>query len=163
MNFFKRKEDASLRASVPQNKTLYGVEIRKVPIGKYLDIIEKNENLPAVLLEKLFPGKGLQDIIDFFITVNTEDLSALLSKSLMVLPGELLHLLSDLYGIEERRLFDIDCENPLTPYELTEIIKAFWELNDMTGFFKTVLSLIPAPTARETGSSGFSPSESASE
>ena len=160
---FNAKTDKSFRTSVPKSKTLYGVEIKKVPIGRYLDVLEGNEGLPAELLEKLFPGKDIQNVLDFFIRLDKDGLSEFLSRALTVLPRELLRLLSELYDIDEGRLLDSRCADPITPFELTEIIKSFWELNDMSAFFKTVLAVIPGLTARKTGSSGLSQSESVSE
>ena len=47
--------DKSVKMSAPKSYILYGVKIRKLPVGKYVQVMEAVNNLPAILLDDIFP------------------------------------------------------------------------------------------------------------
>ena len=154
--FFKK--DKSIHMSIPKSYELYGVTIRKLPIAKYIAVLREVNDLPSLLLGELFPeGSNLNDSLERLQNLDRSTTLALIGRLLKIVPEEFCKVLSQLLDISEERLLDVNCENPLSLSELTEIIEAFWKVNDMSDFLMTVQSLSrrAAPT-RSKANTGFS-------
>lgn len=152
------KKDKSIHMSIPKSYSLYGVTIRKLPIAKYIAVLREVNDLPSLLLGELFPeGSNLNDSLERLQNLDRSTTLALIGRLLKIVPEEFCKVLSQLLDISEERLLDVDCENPLSLSELTEIIEAFWKVNDMSDFLMTVQSLSrrAAPT-RSKANTGFS-------
>lgn len=144
--------------SVPKSYKLYGVTICKLPIAKYIAVLREVNDLPSLLLGDLLPEGG--NLSELLIQLQTFDRTAtinLISRLLKVVPEEFCKILSHLLNIPEERLLDVNCQNPLSLSELTEIIQAFWKINDMSDFLTTVRSLTKKATlTRSTTNIGSS-------
>lgn len=147
----KKHKDKSLKISAPKEKTLYGVKIRKLPIAKYIRFLQTAEELPQLLVGKMFPNEDIMGIAQFLRDLDREKLPELLTKLMAVVPNELMSLLSELLDIPLERLTE-DIPEALSLSELLEIILEFWELNDMSGFFVTARQLAGKMKAATTGS-----------
>lgn len=161
-----KKRDKSIDMSVPKSYELYGVTVHKLPIAKYLAVLREITNLPADLVEKIYPeAKNFGEILDKLVVLDKQETAQLVGKLLTVVPVELCTVISNLLDIPQERLMDEQCENPLSLNELTEIIMAFWEINDMSDFLTTVSSLKARTRSQKmnTGSSDGSPAPKASE
>ncbi len=146
------KKDKSLKISAPKEKILYGVKIRKLPIAKYIKLLQTAEELPKLLVEKVFPNADIMSMAQYLKTLDREKLPDLIAKLLTVLPTELMELLSELLDIPLERLTE-DIPEALSLTELAEIVLAFWELNDMSGFFVIARRLAGKVKAVTIGSS----------
>lgn len=156
MGLFQNKSAAM---SLPKNKKVHGIEIKKVPVGKYIAAMREMEELPSIIIHELFPGKSVADILMNFSNADEEFATALLGKLLIVLPEKLLEALCSIVDIDMSAVI-----NQLTPKELLDILREFWKVNEMTDFFKSVSELIKKklPT-QNIGSSDGSLSQKASE
>ena len=150
------KNNKSLNISAPKEITLYGVKIRKLPIGQYIKVMRAIDELPQLLVEKVMPEKSAGDLFSAMKNIDKDSLVFLVGKLLTVVPEELMKLISELLDIPLERLLGTD-ENALGLSELTEILLAFWEANDMTDFFAHAQRLAKAVT-QSTGFSAGSPS-----
>lgn len=161
-----KKKDKSLELTVPKTYELYGVTIRKLPVGKYVEYLKKSEDLPYILLSKVFPDvQDFSQLLDQLLSLDRTAMLKVLGKLLTTAPEQLCLLLSDLLDIPKERLLDPDCENALALDELMEIVIKFVEINNYDDFFASVrrLKKLTAPTtkkAENTGSNGGSPSPS---
>lgn len=149
--FIKKDRNKSLKISAPKEKNLYGVCIRKLPIAKYISFLRAAEELPQILICKLFPDTDINGILEYLKGLDKDKLLDLLTRLLAVVPEELMGLLSELLGIPKERLTE-DRSDSLSLAELLEIILEFWELNDMSGFFVTARQLAGKMKAATTGS-----------
>ena len=156
MKLFQNKSSAM---SLPKNKKVHGIEIKKVPVGKYIAAMREMEELPGIIVRELFPGKSMADILLEFSNANEEFAVALLGKLLIVLPEKLLEALCSIVDIDVNTAIE-----QLTPKELLDIMREFWKINELSDFFKSVSGLIKQklPT-QNTGSSDGSPLQKASE
>lgn len=160
LNRLLHKPDKSLRMSAPPERELYGVKIRKLPVGKYLQVLRSIDELPAVLLEAAAPGAAspLEGLLSLE-KLDGEGVSKLALRLLTVIPEQFCRTVSGLLDIPPARLLDPDAPDALALSELAEILEAAWEANDMTAFFGTVRRLAtPADRRPSTGSSAGSPS-----
>lgn len=159
-----KKKDKSLELTVPKTYELYGVTIRKLPVGKYVEYLKKSEDLPYILLSKVFPDvQDFSQLLDQLLSLDRTAMLKVLGKLLTTAPEQLCLLLSDLLDIPKERLLDPDCDNALALDELMEIVIKFVEINNYDDFFASVrrLKKLTAPTTKNpenTGSSGGSPS-----
>lgn len=160
-----KKKDKSLELTVPKTYELYGVKIRKLPVGKYVEYLKKSEDLPYILMSKVFPEvEDFSELLEQLTTLNRGAMFKMLGKLLTTAPEQLCLLLSDLLGIPKERLLDPNCGNALALDELMEIVLKFVEVNNYNDFFDSVRRLkeLTAPTKTKepvnTGSSAGSPS-----
>ncbi len=146
-----KKKDKSLKISAPKEKTLYGVKIHKLPIAKYIRFLQTTEELPQLLVGKMFPDENIKEITQYLKELDREKLPELLTKLMSVVPNELMGLLSDLLDIPIRRLTE-DIPEALSLSELLEIVLEFWDINDMSGFFVNARRLAGKVKAATIGS-----------
>lgn len=119
----KSNESLSLNETVK----MYGVEVRKMPCGKYFEALQTLKNLPEDFIKELSDNKE-----DFKLSemLSLDNLINLITKLLMIAPKFLFSFLSKLLDIDEKYI-----ENKLSPTELTEICIKFWEINKLESFF----------------------------
>lgn len=120
----KSNESLSLNETVK----MYGVEIKKMPCGKYFEALQTLKNLPEDFIKELSDNKQ-----DFRLSemLSLDNLINLITKLLMITPKFLFSFLSKLLDVEEDYI-----ENKLSPTELTEICMKFWEINKLESFFE---------------------------
>ena len=119
----KSNESLSLNETVK----MYGVEIKKMPCGKYFEALQTLKNLPEDFIQELSDNKQ-----DFRLSemLSLDNLINLITKLLMIALKFLFGFLSKLLDIEEDYI-----KNELSPTELVEICKKFWEINKLESFF----------------------------
>lgn len=116
-----------------ENKSLaktikkYGVEIKKMPCGKYFEALQTLKDLPEDFIKEL-SDNGQDFKLSEMFTV--ENIMTLITKLLIILPDFTFSFLSKLMDIDRETL-----ENQLTPKEMLDIIKDFWTINELESFF----------------------------
>lgn len=120
----KSNESLSLNETIK----IHGVEIKKMPCGKYFEALQTLKNLPEDFIKELSDNQQ-----DFRLSemLSLDNLINLITKLLMIAPKFLFSFLSKLLDIEEEYI-----ENELSPTELVEICKKFWEINKLESFFE---------------------------
>lgn len=156
-----RKGDKSLKISAPRERTLHGVRIHKLPVGKYIQVLRALEDLPSLLMGEVFPELRMKDILSTLQQIDKDGLLAIMGRLLTIVPEQVCTILSDLLDIPLDKLLDADAPGALGINELAQILLAFWELNDMTDFFTTVRRLQTQASAQNIGFSGSSQSHKA--
>lgn len=116
-----------------ENKSLaktikkYGVEIKKMPCGKYFEALQTLKDLPEDFIKELFDNGQDFKLSEMF---TVENIMTLITKLLIILPDFTFNFLSKLMDIDRETL-----ENQLTPKEMLDIIKDFWTINELESFF----------------------------
>ena len=113
--------------SLNENVKMYGVEIKKMPCGKYFEALQTLKNLPEDFIKELSDNKQ-----DFRLSemLSLDNLINLITKLLIIAPKFLFSFLSKLLDIDEKYI-----ESELSPTELAEICIKFWEINKLESFF----------------------------
>lgn len=132
MNIFKKRD---LR---PAPRIVCGIEVKKQPTLAYIKAAERTSGLVMELLDDAFPGKTPKEIIIYLTELTPEKLREVAGRLLYALPQKALAILREIVGAADNPAWD-----NLTPFEHSEVIKAFWELNDLSAFFMNVRSALP--------------------
>lgn len=125
------------KLSLPKKKTIHGVEVRKMPCGKYFEALQTLKDLPEDFIKELSDNGQDFKLSEMFTIENIMDLVV---KLIIILPDFTFRFLSTLIDIDEDKL-----RNEITPKELLDIVKEFWKLNELESFFeqmKPILSKI---------------------
>ena len=136
----------SIRLSRPKEQILYGIAIRKMSVGHYLDALAALSEVSGELIELIFAGRTPKQTLLAIREMTAVELKTELARLLFAAPEILLKGLSVILGCEEKKLRD-----ELSPAELSEVLLAFWQVNDLTDFFGRARLLLTRAMAR----SGF--------
>lgn len=135
----KSNEEKSLSKIVK----IHGVEIKKMPCGKYFEALQTLKNLPEDFINELSDNGQDFKLSEMF---TTENIMNLISRLLIILPNFTFTFFSKLMDIDEEKM-----RNELTPKELIEIIKEFWKINELESFFMQMKPIL----TKITGLIGF--------
>lgn len=113
--------------SLPKTKTIHGVEIKKMPCGKYFEALQTLKNLPEDFMKELSDNRQDFKLSEIF---TMENIMNLIAKLFIILPDFTFAFLSKLMGIDEDKM-----RNELTPKQLIDIVKEFWKMNELESFF----------------------------
>lgn len=113
--------------SLSKSKRIHGVEIKKMPCGKYFEALQTLKNLPEDFIREL-SDDGQDFKLSEMFTV--ENIMNLVTKLLIILPDFTFRFLSALMDIDEDIL-----RNELSPKELLDIVQEFWKVNELESFF----------------------------
>ena len=129
------------RTMRPKPRTLYGIEVKKQPTLYYIEAMERSGRLVYDLLDDAFPGKNPKEILKYLTKLDTESFKELAARLMWAVPKQAVKLLREVIGADEAAW------NQLTPYEMSEVLKAFWALNDLNGFFTNARTLLQRAAA----------------
>lgn len=131
---------AKSNESLSLNKTvkMYGVEIKKMPCGKYFEALQTLKNLPEDFIKEL-SDNGQDFKLSEMFTI--ENIMNLITKLMLIAPKFLFSFLSKLLDIDESVIRD-----ELSPTELIEICKKFWEINKLESFFVQMKPIVKEVT-----------------
>ena len=126
----KSNESLSLNKSIK----LYGVEIRKMPCGKYFEALQTLKDLPEDFIKELSDNGQDFKLSEMF---TMENIMNVVMKLLIILPNFTFEFLSKVMDIDRDIL-----ENELTPKELLDVVQEFWKINELESFFDQMKPII---------------------
>jgi hypothetical protein len=113
---------------------MYGVEIKKMPCGKYFEALQTLKNLPEDFIKELSDNEQELKLSEMF---KMENIMKLITRLLIILPDFSFTFLSKIMDIDKDIL-----ENELAPIEVLELTKKFWEINKLESFFEQMKPII---------------------
>ncbi len=120
--------------SLSKRAVLYGIEIKKMPCGKYFEALQTLRELPEDFIKELTANGESFQLSEMF---TVEHIMELITKLLIITPKFLFSFLSQILDVDENIL-----KNQISPTELLEICKKFWEINDLESFFDQMKPII---------------------
>ena len=123
-------KDKSIKMSLPKEREVHGFTVRKVTMGEYLTALKETQELPQNLLD-------MNKAMNILLTGKQEEAVGIAVKLFMKAPEPLIRLLCEIMRIDPERALQ-----ELTPSEMLDVVKAFWELNSMNDFFTGVWSAV---------------------
>jgi hypothetical protein len=139
------------RKSIPKTQNVHGIEIKKLPLGAYLDAIDSIKNLPEILLRNSFPGLTPDEALGKFKTLDQDTLIEAAGNLLVTVPEQAMRFVATLIGVDYERLRD-DPEIGLNG--IKDIIIGFWQINDMQSFFSDVWRALQGSSLMKQMSTG---------
>lgn len=130
--------------SLPRRKKVHGVTVERLPVGRWLEALSRLEEAPERLLRELFPGKSTGGAVASLAALDAEELPAVLSRLLTACPATLVESVCEIVGLDCGLVSD-----KLAPVELAEVLEAFWDLNDLSGFFRAARRLAARVRSRD--------------
>ena len=113
--------------SLNKAKKIHGVEVKKMPCGKYFEALQTLKDLPEDFIQQL---SGDQEDFKLSEMFTVENIINLMAQLLIILPDFTFRFLSVLMDVDEETL-----RNELTPKEVLEIVQEFWKMNELESFF----------------------------
>ena len=113
--------------SLPKTIKINGVDVKKMPCGKYFEALQTLKDLPEDFIREISDNKQDFKLSEMF---TVENIMNLITKLMIVAPKFLFRFLNEILDIDEEIL-----KEQLTPNELFEICKKFWEVNKLEDFF----------------------------
>ena len=113
--------------SLNKAKKIHGVEVKKMPCGKYFEALQTLKDLPEDFIQQL---SGDQEDFKLSEMFTVENIINLMAQLLIILPDFTFRAISVLMDIDEETL-----RNELTPKEVLEIVQEFWKMNELESFF----------------------------
>lgn len=114
--------------SLGNSKTMYGIKIRKLPIGKYLELIKKVNVLGKDLLEKGFNNKSIEEILNNIINIDKIELIKLMESAFNTAPELIIDFMVDILEVDKEKLMN---NEEIGLYEFVEIIEEFIKINNL--------------------------------
>lgn len=132
MKLFK---DKSAAMSLERTQTVHGVEIKRIPTGRYLKAMEELKAVVNRIVQDL--SGDLKSLMEEMKELNEDNMAEFLTKLLIIIPKELLQFFAQVSDIDVEVLLE-----EKTPMEVFDIVKEFWEFNDLSNFCKAVAPLL---------------------
>ena len=143
----------SVQLSIPKSKTVRGYEIKRLPLGKYLQIVETINDLPQELMHAAFPGKTEMQAIAELKILTTDGIPALFLKLATAMPARAMQLISLATNVPEEKLLE---DENIGLDGAAEMLQAVIEVNGLENFIKAVKTISSQVKAaiRKDGSNG---------
>lgn len=123
--------------SLGNSKTMYGIKIKKLPIGKYLELSKKINGL----VKEIFNNKYLEEID--FSSITKEEFLQLVEQLFINAPNLLINFIADIVEVDENKLIN---NEEIGLYELIEIIESFIEVNNLGKLGKKIKQVLKIVT-----------------
>lgn len=150
---FEKLKRNTVQVARPRPQMVHGIEIKKQPVGRYFEVMDRAGGMVGELLGAAFPDQTPRQILEDLTKLTPDGLKALAMRLFGLLPRKLVEILREIVGAQDNPAWD-----ELTPAEMTAVVKAFWQLNDMTDFFTNARSatqqLLKQKQTADTGSNG---------
>jgi len=130
---------SGIRKSLPAQRIVHGINIKKLPIGAYLTAFESVGDLPINVLSRLFPGLSTDEALLRMKNIDTNGILTLIARAVAVIPDEFLGFVSIILEVDVNKI-----RNEMTPCELADVLSAFWQANDIENFIRQVRGAVEA-------------------
>lgn len=147
------REKSSAALSVKLSETVRGYEVKRLPLGEYLQVLEALRDMPQTVMRVCFPEMDAMQMLDTLRKIDAKGLTGMLMRAMDVVPDEAVRLLSLLTGVPEDVLF----ADPAIGLDgAAELVEAFWRLNGIENFIRaaTRMAAEMAKLRKRTGCSG---------
>jgi hypothetical protein len=128
----------SFNLSMPQSCTVRGCEIKRAPLGAFLQALKLVEDFPPQMMEAVFPQMSLREIVLMMKSGSQDMLWQIFTRALMIVPDQAVKLIAQLTMIPESKLNN---DPNIGADGIVEIVNAWYEVNRIESFFVNALGL----------------------
>ena len=123
----------SAALSVKCSEKVRGYEIKRLPLGEYLRVMEALREAPRTVMKVCFPEMDAMQMFERLRSIDAQELTQIMLRVLDVVPDEAIKLLSLLTGIPADALY----ADPAIGLDgAAEMLEAFWRLNGIENFIR---------------------------
>jgi len=125
------KNSAAL--SVKCSETVRGYEVKRLPLGEYLRVMEALREAPEMVMKVCFPEMDAMQMLSRLREIDVQGLTQLMLRAMDVVPDEAIRLIGLLTGIPADALY----ADPAIGLDgAAELLEAFWRLNGIGNFMR---------------------------
>lgn len=128
-----------------------GYTIRRLPLGKYLEMADMISEAPERLLKACFPGENAAQVLAKLKTIDAAMLGELCMRAMLAAPAEAVRLLAHCTGIDEKTLLE---DENIGLDGAAEMAEACFEINRLGNFTQAAIRLSSKVRAGMTLSDG---------
>lgn len=144
---------SSAALSVKCSEMVRGYEVKRLPLGEYLRVMEALREAPATVMKVCFPQMDMAQMLERLKGIDAKGLTELVLRAMDVVPDEAIKLISLISGIPADALY----ADPAIGLDGTaEILEAAWRLNGVENFTQAAgrMAAKLQELGRTTGSRG---------
>jgi len=141
-----------VKLSVPRNKKVCGYEIKKMPIGRYLEAIDEISEFPNELIGACFPDMEFKEIVERLTAFDEKLLRTCIGNIFTAAPRHTVRFIAKLVDIESEVLLN---DENIGLDGLVAIINAFIEVNELGKFMADFAKMRLKLRSKETTTPGF--------
>lgn len=125
------KNSAAL--SVKCSEMVRGYEVRRLPLGEYLRVMEALREAPGTVMKVCFPELDAMQMLNRLREIDAQGLTQIMLRALDAVPDEAIRLLGLMTGIPADALY----ADPAIGLDgAAELLEAFWRLNGIENFMR---------------------------
>lgn len=126
-------EKNSTKLSTMTGKNVRGYEVRRLPLGEYLRVLDAIREMPETITQACFPEMDAAQVLTQLKKIDKNTLTALILRMMGVVPAHAVKLLSMLTGVPEDALLN---DPGIGLDGAAEMLEAFWALNGIENFIQ---------------------------
>lgn len=122
---------SSTALSVKYSEIVRGYEIKRLPLGEYLRVMEALREAPSVVMKVCFPEMDAMQMLDRLKNIDAQGLTEIALRAMDAVPDEAIRLISLMTGIPAEALY----ADPAIGLDgAAEILEAVWRINGIGNF-----------------------------
>ena len=123
----------SVNLSLPQERTVRGYTIKRMPLGVYLQALKTLQDFPRDVIAQLLPEGDVGQLLVTLKHIDRAGLLDLAMKALAVVPEQAIGLMAKLTGIPQKKLLT---DPAIGADGLAELVDAWLEVNGAENFLR---------------------------
>lgn len=124
--------------SIGKSKTMYGIKVKKLNMGKHLMLMSKLKDFEKDLMEKVFNNE-FDKFLDGVTELSNKSIIGLVGNALLYCPEMIINFMAEVLEVEREKLLN---NEEIGLYEMLEIIETFIEINRLVETFDKGKKLI---------------------
>lgn len=137
--------------SLDKSAIVRGYEIRRLPLGRYLEVIEALKALPEKLAAACFPGMDAAQILRQLKKIDSAMLATIAVRAMTAAPQEAVRILSLCTGVAPERLLE---DEAIGLDGAAEMAETAYEINQIGNFIQAAGRLAAMVKKNETRGNG---------
>ena len=130
--------DSGVLLSVPRVRVVRGIEVRRMPLGRYLEALEEVAAFPEELISRCFPDMGMSEMMERFSRMDEGLIRQCINGAVVGAPRAVVGLVARLLDVPVQKLMD---DPEIGPDGLLEIVNVMLEVNSLGKLVEEAMKL----------------------
>lgn len=133
MDMNAKKDRVTPAVSLGKSMQVRGYTIKRLPLGRYLEMLEMLRETPEMLIKACFPGQSAAQVLAQLKRIDASMLSEIMMRAMTAAPAEAVRLLAYCTGIDEKTLLE---DENIGLDGAMEMAEACYEINQLGNFMQ---------------------------